>query len=429
MCTAALLLSGIEAGLDSDNTTEAYTVLVPTNDAVTAALPQVNLTLERILQGNGTNTEAFNKGVILGALIQYHILPQGAFTKQQLAGLSGLAPKLSYQYPAAGKVPIIAPGAASGHVTFEGANNSTATVIVPDIKGSASGTQSRRRGKDHSFIAHIVDGVLLPPAGVLANVTAKHAGAGNTTTPAATAVAPAADTTTPAAGNIVVATAPTAGNATAMHAGDATTPAAGNTSTPAAGNATTADAGNTTTPAGNATTPVADDTTTVCGGNATAVDAGNATTPTAGNATADAGITTTVAPVTPTAGNATAANGGNSTTSATGPATDLNATAADGGSTTTVAPVTPTSGNAAVAPGADGGNATTPTSGDATTAGAGNTTIPLNDRNAGAAGPVLSVQVWTFRGPQVQLWHPMRMFAQHCMCFCKRVVYFQLSAC
>ena len=166
-CSAAVfphpldtLDTDIEAGLE--NITDAYTVLVPTNDAIAAALPQVNLTLDQVLNENATDTEALNIGLILAALLSYHILPEGAFTAKQLAGYTSLAPALSYpeRVPAAGNVTITAPEAASGNVTFSGASNSTATVIVPDIKASPA------QGKGQTFIAHIVDGVLLPPADV-----------------------------------------------------------------------------------------------------------------------------------------------------------------------------------------------------------------------------------------------------------------------
>jgi hypothetical protein len=166
--------------------------------------------LDQVLNENATDAEALNIGLILAAVLTYHILPEGAFTAKQLAGYTSLAPALSYpeEFPAAGNVTLTAPEAASGNVTFSGASNSTATVIVPDIKASPA------QGKGQTFIAHIVDGVLLPPANVLANVTALAA---NATTPAG-----AGNTTTPAG--------------------------AGNTTTPAAGNATTAGEGNTTTP-------------------------------------------------------------------------------------------------------------------------------------------------------------------------------------
>ena len=55
-------------------------------------------------------------------------------------------------------------------MTFEGANKSTATVIVPNIKVSKA-ERKRLGGKDKNFIVHIVDGVLLPPAGVLEKAT------------------------------------------------------------------------------------------------------------------------------------------------------------------------------------------------------------------------------------------------------------------
>jgi hypothetical protein len=144
--------------------TDAYTILVPTNDAITKALPLINVTFDEILSGSET------AGAAVGALLAFHILPEGAFTAKQIVCYTSITPLLSVVgYPEAGNLTIIAPDGAKGNVTFEGANNSTATVIVPNIK--ASKAERRRLGKDKNFIAHIVDGVLLPPAGVLAMAT------------------------------------------------------------------------------------------------------------------------------------------------------------------------------------------------------------------------------------------------------------------
>lgn len=186
------------------NATDAFTVLVPTNDAVTAILPLVNLTLDQLQ--NNTDTELYSAGVVMGTLLYYHILPEGAFTKKQTAGFTSLTPALSLgPFRAAGNLTITAPKGAKGNVTIEGGNNSTATVIVLDIKASKA-ARKRLGGKDKKFVVHIVDGVLLPPAEVIAYATSvlalnatTLAGLGNTTV--ALPAAGAANIITPAAGN------------------------------------------------------------------------------------------------------------------------------------------------------------------------------------------------------------------------------------
>ena len=124
-----------------------------------AALPLIDITVDQIQPGSDT-------GAVIGALLAYHILPEGAFTQKQLqrAGNTSLAPLLSLAgYPEAGNL-TIAKGAGDT-VTFTGTQDSTATIIVPDIK--ASPAQSKRLGKN--VIAHVVDNVLLPPADILAS--------------------------------------------------------------------------------------------------------------------------------------------------------------------------------------------------------------------------------------------------------------------
>jgi hypothetical protein len=100
-------------------------------------------------------------------------------------------------------------------VTIKDADSSTATVIVPD---KASKAQKKRLGGKDKNIVHIIDGVLLPPAEVIAYATS--ALAGNATTLAGlgntTAAQPAAD-----AGNI---TTPAAGNTTLPERGSTTIP-------------------------------------------------------------------------------------------------------------------------------------------------------------------------------------------------------------
>ena len=222
----------VEPLLANLSTTDAWTILVPTNDAITAALPLINVTLDEILSGSET------AGAAVGALLAFHVLPEGAFTARQIVRYTSITPLLSAAgYPEAGNLTITAPDGAKGNVTFEGEENSTATVIVPNIR--ASRAERRRLGKDKNFIAHIVDGVLLPPAGVLAEATTISA-----------------ENATELPGNVTLA--PNAGpevNDTLAGEGDATGAdvplPVGSTTTPAIGVAPVGDV------APNATTPAA----------------------------------------------------------------------------------------------------------------------------------------------------------------------------
>jgi uncharacterized surface protein with fasciclin (FAS1) repeats len=218
-----LLFALAEVKSQFDSTTDAYTVLVPTNDAFSAALPLVNITVDQLLSGSERDSAA------VGALLAYHTFPEGAFTQQQLARYTSLTSLLSLMPDGYTKTDNVTITKDARHtVTFTGTKDSTATVIVPDIRA-----QRQPPGQGKSFVAHIVDGVLLPPAEVLANATTLSAenatempgilvafsslapDAGNMTSVAA----PAAD-----AGNTTMLTISGAGNAPAADAGNTTMP-------------------------------------------------------------------------------------------------------------------------------------------------------------------------------------------------------------
>ena len=74
------------ANLSTDN----YTSLVPTNDAITAALPLIDVTVDEILSGSKT------AGAAVGALLAFHILPEGAFTAKQIIRYTSITPPAVY---------------------------------------------------------------------------------------------------------------------------------------------------------------------------------------------------------------------------------------------------------------------------------------------------------------------------------------------
>jgi hypothetical protein len=178
-CCLASPVAGLEGIINNETLVDGYTILAPTNEAVTAALPLFNLSVSQILSGRDVDRTS----AVLATLLDYHILPEGAFTKAQLAGYTSLTPALTLfgGFPTAGNLTIIAPDAAAGNVTFVGADSSSATVVFPDML--PAGQTPRRRGTAPAsrkgqgseagkpFVLHIVDGVLLPPAGVIANFT------------------------------------------------------------------------------------------------------------------------------------------------------------------------------------------------------------------------------------------------------------------
>lgn len=176
-CCLASPVEGLEGIINNEALVDGYTILAPTNEAVTAALPLFNLSVPQILSG----TDVERSSAVLATLLDYHILPGGAFTKAQLAGYTSLTPALTLfgEFPTAGNLTIIAPDAAAGNVAFVGADSSSATVVFPDILPAGQtprrrGTASRKgQGSEAGkpFVLHIVDGVLLPPADVLANFT------------------------------------------------------------------------------------------------------------------------------------------------------------------------------------------------------------------------------------------------------------------
>jgi hypothetical protein len=176
-CCLSSPVTGLEGIINNETLVDGFTILAPTNEAVTAALPLFNLSVAQILSG----TDVERTSAVLATLLNYHILPEGAFTKAQLADFTTLAPALTLfgEFPTAGNLTIIAPDAATGNVTFVGADSSNATIVFPDIL--PAGQTPRRRGTagrkgqgpeaGKPFVMHIVDGVLLPPADVLANFT------------------------------------------------------------------------------------------------------------------------------------------------------------------------------------------------------------------------------------------------------------------
>lgn len=116
-------------------------------------------------------------------MLSYHVIPSGAVLSSQLTDGQEVPTAL------AGADPLTV-NLNDGNVEFEGANGSSATVTVPDIRAGRS-------------VIHVIDDVLLP-AGVAQNGTANGTASPMAADPPATAngtASPvAADTPVPAAG-------------------------------------------------------------------------------------------------------------------------------------------------------------------------------------------------------------------------------------
>lgn len=158
MSVAAGILSSVQ------NLTTLWTLLIPTNDAVVSALPLLNITLERYASGDMTPQEKARINAIVANIIEFHILPEAAFTAANLTFADGitLTPLLTLTSPTAGGLLVTAP--AGGNISFTSGRvlangrNSSATVIAPDVKAG-------------NGILHVIDAVLIPPVGAATNVT------------------------------------------------------------------------------------------------------------------------------------------------------------------------------------------------------------------------------------------------------------------
>jgi uncharacterized surface protein with fasciclin (FAS1) repeats len=137
-----------------------WTLLAPNDQAFNATLTKLNLTEEALL----------NNTVLLLAVLEYHVIPAGAFKAANLTDGMNVTTALV----SAGNLTVGVPG--NGTVTFTGANGTNASVVVPDISINGS-------------VMHIIDAVLMPPLNASVNTT----GMGNITSPAPAAGAAGAN--------------------------------------------------------------------------------------------------------------------------------------------------------------------------------------------------------------------------------------------
>jgi hypothetical protein len=134
------------------NDTTAWTILAPNDMAFNETLTKLNTTAEQLL----------NDTALLTAILEYHVIPAGAFKAANLTDGMNVTTALVD----AGNLTIGVPG--NGTVTFTGANGTNASVVTPDIGIGAS-------------VVHIIDTVLMPPLNATVNTTGLPA---NLTSPA-----------------------------------------------------------------------------------------------------------------------------------------------------------------------------------------------------------------------------------------------------
>lgn len=125
---AALNASGLLPALG--NSSLAWTVFAPTNDAFTAAIVALNTNASALLANRALLTQ----------ILSYHVIPSAAVTSDQLEDGQMLPTLLG---------PSLTVGMEDDNVTIMGASN-MANVIAADIVAGQS-------------IVHVIDAVLVPP--------------------------------------------------------------------------------------------------------------------------------------------------------------------------------------------------------------------------------------------------------------------------